>query len=133
MSEKQLQHRIVMKFSHDYPHLRGCLFLIDNDTHNVKHAMTKKSSGMVAGVSDLILVHPITKIMCGIEIKAPNSRHKTSHLQQQIEWGVNVPKGYIMSADESEINNFIYRALKYNEYPKIYPNIDLTKKTHKWK
>lgn len=130
MSEKQLQQQIVVWFSQTFPDMRGHLFAVDNDTHNIKQAMAKRGMGMISGVSDLIYFSPITGILNGIEVKAPNTRHDTAHLLNQIEWGklvYNSGGAYIMSADIEHIKRFIQNPSGF-----IVPNIDFTKKTYKF-
>ena len=152
MSEKQLQHRIVMWFSQEYPQHRGHLFLINNDNISEKDIFkrianrnkqfnllelinklnfaNKKSQlgiGLIPGVSDLILIHPDHKTIHGIEIKAPGSTHKTSHLQRQIEWGTNVCRSYIMSPRETEIKDFIISLLFRYDIKTIIPKLTSSK------
>lgn len=108
MTEQQLQSKIVVWFSQTFPDRRGCLFLVNNDSFNVRDKMKKKALGLISGVSDLVYVY--NGIICGIEIKAPGSRHNSDHVRNQIEWGEMIQRSggfYIISSDQEEIKNFI--------------------------
>ena len=110
MTEQQLQSKTVIWFSQTFPHLRGCLFEINNDGYSLKHSMTRRAMGRVPGVADLIFLQPATAKICALEIKAPGSTHKKEHIQRQIEWLQLVQDngGFaIMSSDENEIKEFI--------------------------
>lgn len=110
MTEKQLQHKIVMWFSQQYPKYRGLLFEVNNDTYNIKHASTRLAMGMISGVSDLIFIVPSTGTVFGIELKAPGSRHTKKHIANQLQWGQKVIENggyYIMSSDIEFIQSLI--------------------------
>lgn len=102
MTEKQLQFKIVTWFSQTYPEYYGLLFEVNNDTYNAKHAMARRGMGMISGVSDLIFIMPGSGKVCGIELKAPGSRHDKNHIYNQLRWGDFLRKQgaqYIMSSD----------------------------------
>ena len=110
--EDILQHKVVMNFSQCYPQHYGCLWAVFNE--DSKH---KKALGMHSGASDLQFF--IFGIFGGIELKAPGSTHKTSHIKQQIEWGENLVKNggyYLMSSNYNLINEFIESAIKNDHH-----------------
>ena len=83
MSEIKLQSDIVRKFSELYPEKRGQLFHVPNERNNQAQVWKAKSIGIFSGVSDLFFIDFIN---VGIELKEVNSRHKISHINQQMEW-----------------------------------------------
>lgn len=85
MSEEKLQSDIVRKFSELYPEKRGQLFHVPNERITASQKLKAKSIGVFSGVSDLIYIGN-GKICC-LELKAPNSYHKITHVQQQVDWG----------------------------------------------
>lgn len=54
--EEIIQSKCVMWYDQDYPHDRGCLFHVDNNSWNSIIGSKKKALGVRAGVSDLILI-----------------------------------------------------------------------------
>jgi len=101
--EDKIQVEIVLWFSHTFPEYRGCLWGVFNE--DSKH---KKSLGMHKGASDLMLF--VNNTFAGIEVKAPNSTHKTTHISQQLEWGTTIIKNggvYMICSDIEEIKAFI--------------------------
>ena len=133
MTEKELQYKIVSWFSHNYIKHRGLLFLVDNDTHNINHAQTKRALGMISGVSDLILINPFNGQINGIELKAPGSRHEVKKLQNQLSWGkqlIRMNCNYIMSSREDLIKQFISEIVNTGAGFNCMPVLDESKKTH---
>lgn len=88
INEKQLQQKIVMKFSQTYPEKEGQLFSVRNTTFSGKDGATQKAMGMKAGVSDLIYFD--NGDLVGIEIKFPGKAHERSHIIKQITWGETI-------------------------------------------
>src|SRR6056297_2943469 len=108
MKEKRLQHELIMWFGQTYPELHGCLFEANNDTYNIQHAQTRRSMGMISGVSDLILI--ANGCMAGMEIKGLDSRHKTDHIKNQRQWGSKIIRNggaYLMCSYLSVFQIFI--------------------------
>ncbi|MDA3818505.1 MAG: hypothetical protein PF486_14075 [Prolixibacteraceae bacterium] len=107
-NEKQFQGAIVLWFSQEYPELYGSLFEVNNSVYSLKHAMSRRAMGMVAGVSDLILI--ANGNVAGIELKHPKTKHSKAHIQQQTNWGKHIESQggmYIMSDNEEEVKDFI--------------------------
>lgn len=56
MTEHQLQQKIVKYWNENYPKHRKCLFHVEQSAKNGIQGALQKALGVVAGVSDLILV-----------------------------------------------------------------------------
>lgn len=85
MTEAQLQSKCVVEFSQAYPDLRGRLFATFQNTINASQGSHMLSMGLVRGVSDLIYIDD-QKYIIGIEMKAPGTKHKASHVLEQCDW-----------------------------------------------
>ena len=112
-NESQFQNAIVVWFSREYPHLYGSLFEVNNNPKNIKEAMFRRGMGMIAGVSDLVLI--ANGKFAGIELKHPATKHAKSHIEQQLKWGMHVKEQggyYIMSESEDEIKYFIKKIVE---------------------
>lgn len=84
MNEKQLQFKMVMKFSQTRPKDKLDLWSTRNQTFSAKDGMTQKGMGMLAGVSDLIYDGPY---FLGLEVKVRGKEHDRKHIIQQLDWG----------------------------------------------
>jgi len=118
MTEQKLQHNLIMKFSQKHPEQRGLLFEVNNDTVNMKHAVKRRSMGMIAGVSDLVYVIPKCAIIAGIELKAEGSTHKTTHIKNQIEWGQKIidQGGFYLITSSLDNALFFIESLMNDDY-----------------
>ena len=85
MNEIQLQSRIAVEFSQQYPNKRGQLFHVANERSHALQAFKSKSIGIVNGVADYVFFDK--KFNVATELKAPNTRHKVDQIRKQIEWG----------------------------------------------
>lgn len=88
--EHRIQCACVRWFAYQYPHLTGRLFAVPNGGGRSKvDAARLKAEGVVAGVSDLILLKPNRRhhALC-IEMKKPGSASRQSDRQKA--WEVNV-------------------------------------------
>lgn len=81
LSEKQIQSKCVMYFSHKFPERRGDLFATFQESLSVQHGSNMLSMGLVPGVPDLILLE--NGQTTGIEMKAPETYHSTVHVLEQ--------------------------------------------------
>jgi hypothetical protein len=67
-SEDALQQKCYVWFWNTYPHLRGLLFAVPNGgTRNAREAKKFNLTGLVSGVSDMILLYNKEAIL--IELK----------------------------------------------------------------
>lgn len=64
-TEAKIQQEIVLWFRKEYPSC--CIFSVPNERSNTKEQMRMISTGLLAGVSDLIVVIP-TKVLF-VEVK----------------------------------------------------------------
>ena len=137
MTEKKLQYDCVLWFGQNYPNHRKTLIEINNDTYSQRDAMRRRAMGMQAGASDLIFFHQ--GIFVAIELKAPNSRHKTEHIKRQLEWGRQIAdnQGFYFIINSQKDFEFIINltfdnplALPFYQH-KFFANIDkkLSQKT----
>lgn len=100
MNEKQLQSKMVVAFSQAYPEQRGRLFATFQETLNAIQGSNRLSLGLIKGVSDLLYVTDKGELI-GIEVKCSHSRHKASHVIEQANWLLKVPKkGYFCTSVE---------------------------------
>lgn len=109
MSEARNQHEVVVWFSQNYPEYYNHLWAINNDTHYTK------SVGLLPGVADLNLLVPRKGILCGIEIKYYKSYFPIHHIENQLEWGLNlITNGglYLMSSDVKQIKEYITKIIE---------------------
>ena len=72
MTEANLQSSIIRYFNEAYPQHRRCLFHIPNETRG-KANFHAASQGIVAGVPDLCLVLPDSKV-AWFELKTPTGQ-----------------------------------------------------------
>ena len=111
--EDKIQHDLVMWFSQEYPNIQDCLLMLQNTTYSVAHGNRMKAMGLRKGAPDLILI--CNSFILGIELKAPNSRHKKGHVLRQLNFGIsnleNRGHYYIMSSDLEFVKNIIVEVL----------------------
>ena len=74
-SENNIQQQIVIWYTNNYclktQNPQGLIFSVPNGgNRNMLEAMTLKATGLLAGVSDLIVILPIGKILF-VELKTP--------------------------------------------------------------
>lgn len=81
-TEEQLQAACFQWFDRTYPALRGSLFAVPNGgERTVRGAMALKATGVVAGVSDLILV--LIGRVVFIELKFEKGRQSDAQVRFQ--------------------------------------------------
>jgi len=88
MTESQIQAQCFQWYHNEYARLdKGLIFAVPNGgTRNIKEAMVLKSTGVLAGVSDLIVILPNGKLIF-VEVKKENG--KQSDKQKDFEDRVN--------------------------------------------
>lgn len=107
-SEQKLQHDLIMWFSQTYPEFQDRLFMVQNNTYSQSHGNRMKSLGLKKGVSDLMFIG--NGFIAGIELKAPESIHKTSHIKEQLKFGeMLIESGhyFIMTSSFEDAKDFI--------------------------
>lgn len=85
LSEHQIQAQIIQYFNANYPQYRKCLFHVQQKAANALEGARFKTLGVVAGVSDLILLAPNQVYF--IELKDSTGRQSDHQkaFQQQAE------------------------------------------------
>ena len=113
--ESKIQQAIIKHFATYYPKLNGLLFSCPNGAYlsgNIKRAATLKREGLLAGVSDLILLIPNKQYhaLC-IEVKTEKGRQ--SETQKAFEKKVT-EQGYKYAIVKSvfEFNQLLTNYLK---------------------
>ena len=115
MNEKQLQSKIVIQFSQNYPERYGSLWANVNRTLSERDGQTQKAMGLFKGVSDLIYFY--NGRFVGLEVKVTGKTHETSHIKKQIEWGETIVRNegeyYFITSYEDLIKVLNFEKPKY--------------------
>lgn len=82
MTEARLQAECFQWHWNTYPNHRGLLFMVHNSPRNAIDGNRLKAQGMVAGVSDMILLRLNKPPLC-IEFKLPNGKQQPVQKQWQ--------------------------------------------------
>lgn len=81
-SESKIQQEIVMWYRNNYCTAknkpRHLIFSVPNEGKNIKEQMSKKATGLLSGVSDLILVRPDAVYF--IEVKDDKGKQRESQV-----------------------------------------------------
>lgn len=89
MTEEKIQYQIVEHFNNTYclkfQNPRYCIFSVPNDTTDVRELMRKKSTGLKAGVSDLIVLLPNKVLFVEVKTNTGVQSDKQKEFQQQVE------------------------------------------------
>jgi len=110
MTKHQLQAQIIQYFNANYPNHRKCLFHVQQKASNALEGAKFKTLGVVAGVSDLILLAPNGTTYL-IELK-DNTGKQSDHqkaFQQQAE---SLNHKYVVIRSLSEFQDLL-STLKY--------------------
>jgi hypothetical protein len=82
ISEDRLQQLCFMHFTNTYclkhHEPRLLMFSVPNDSASVTEQMRKKATGLIAGVSDTIIVFPNKVVFC--EFKTPTGKQSDSQI-----------------------------------------------------
>jgi hypothetical protein len=97
MTEQRIQQEAYVWFHNTYPHLRSLFFRIKNEGTSRISGAIAKATGVIPGVSDMILLAHQTAYM--IEFKTPTG--KQSEIQRSWQSHVN----------EAGYNYYIIRSL----------------------
>lgn len=89
MTEAKLQAQCVMWYRNEWYKNPKNLWATMNEGRDVN---TKRSMGMMEGVSDLLYFCPEEKRLIAIEMKLPNTTHSIPHLIRQAKWIIEVPQ-----------------------------------------
>jgi hypothetical protein len=79
MTEDKIQQEIFVYFSQNYP--TGLFFAVPNGgSRNIIEAKRLKNTGVLAGVSDLILILPNSKVLF-VEVKMPKGKQSEKQIK----------------------------------------------------
>lgn len=88
-SEERIQYDIFNWFTNTYclkfHNPRYCIFSVPNDTTDIRELMRKKSTGLKAGVSDLIVLLPNKVIFCEVKTETGVQSDAQKDFQKQVE------------------------------------------------
>jgi hypothetical protein len=80
-SEEALQQKCCFWFHNTYPNLRGLLFAVPNGgARSAKEGKALKLTGVVSGVSDLILLYKQKAYMIELKTMQKNSKQSVNQL-----------------------------------------------------
>lgn len=86
MNEEKLQQEIVVWFNNNYclktQNPRGLIFSIPNDSVNFMEIKRKRNTGLLSGVSDLIVILPNETILF-IEVKFGKNKQQPKQIEFQ--------------------------------------------------
>jgi len=85
-TENRIQQECVMKFHNTYPKLRGCLFSVPNGgARSIREGLLFKQTGVVAGVSDLILLYDAKAYLFELKNEVGSQSDKQKDWQHLME------------------------------------------------
>lgn len=115
--EHQLQCACVKWFYYQYPKLRGLLFAVPNGSRrDIVTASKLKAEGVVAGVSDLILLKKTKQYgALLIEMKTATGRQSTNQKDWETKVTANNEYKYIVVRSFQEFTKAIKEYLENNE------------------
>lgn len=89
MSEERIQFEIIEWYRNHYclkHHVpRCCIFSVPNDGKDLNEQMRKKSTGMVAGVSDLIVLQPNKCMFVEVKTHLGRQSDKQKEFEAQVQ------------------------------------------------
>lgn len=88
-SEAKLQAKCVLWYRNEWYKNPRNLWATMNEGRDVN---TKRSLGMMEGVSDLLYFDPISEKLVAIEMKLEGTSHSVPHLIRQAKWIIDVPR-----------------------------------------
>ena len=89
MTEAKLQAQCVLWYRNEWYKNPRNLWATMNEGRDVN---TKRSMGMMEGVSDLLYFCPESKSLIAIEMKLEGTSHSVAHLKRQARWILDVPQ-----------------------------------------
>jgi len=88
-TEAKIQQEIFMWFNNEYclkfHNPRYCIFSVPNDSSSKEETMRKKATGLLSGVSDLIVLLPNKAIFCEVKTEAGTQSDAQKDFQKQVE------------------------------------------------
>ena len=105
-SEARIQMEIVMWFR-SHHNRTGLMFAVPNETSNVKELMAKKATGLLPGVSDLVVLLEGGRVLF-VEVKTLTNKQQPNQIKFQD------------NCERLGFNYFVVRSL--NEFKEILGN-----------
>ena len=88
-TENKLQQEIIMYYRNNYclkHHTpRHAIFSVPNDSKDAKEQMRKIATGLMSGVSDLIILRPSETIFCEVKTDVGKQSEKQKAFQEIVE------------------------------------------------
>lgn len=89
MTEAQLQQKIFQYYHNKYctahNNPQHIIFSVPNESSNAKEQMYKKSLGLIAGVSDLIIIRPNEVLFVEVKTTVGRQSDKQKAFQSKVE------------------------------------------------
>lgn len=89
MTEAQLQQKIFQYYHNKYCTTANSpqhiIFSVPNESSNAKEQMYKKSLGLIAGVSDLIIIQPNKVSFVEVKTQSGKQSEKQKEFQNKVE------------------------------------------------
>jgi hypothetical protein len=105
MTEARLQAQCFQWHWNNYHNSRGMLFMVHNNPLNAIDGNRLKAQGMVAGVSDMLLLRQDKPPLC-IEIKLPKCKQQANQIAWQ-EVAESTGAKYVVVRSLEEFQNAI--------------------------
>jgi len=88
-TENKLQQEIIIYYRNNFclkhHEPRHAIFSVPNDSKNAKEQMRKISTGLMAGVSDIIILRPNEAIFCEVKTDTGIQSDKQKDFQKTVE------------------------------------------------
>jgi hypothetical protein len=109
-TESKIQQEIVMFYRNKYCTMknnpRHLIFSVPNEGKDLHEQMAKKATGLLSGVSDLIIVRPNETLF--VEVKDDKGRQKKEQIDFQAAIESLGMKYFLVRSKEEFINKVIY-------------------------
>lgn len=88
-TESRIQQEIVIFFNNEYclkfHNPRYCIFSVPNDSESKEETMRKKATGLLSGVSDLIVLFPNRAVFCEVKTPTGTQSETQKDFQKHVE------------------------------------------------
>ena len=105
-TENKLQQEIIMYYRNNYclkhHEPRHAIFSVPNDSKDAKEQMRKIATGLMSGVSDLIILRPNETIFCEVKTDFGKQSEKQKDFQSLVE---NLGFKYILVRSLDDFKN----------------------------
>lgn len=88
-TESKIQQEIVIWFNNEYclkfHNPRYCIFSVPNDSESKEETMRKKATGLLSGVSDLIVLFPNRAVFCEVKTQTGTQSDTQKEFQTHVK------------------------------------------------